>query len=94
MFWNELEQYSRRTALITDSGTKITYQELLDRADVLGEQIGRRCLVFSMCRNCADSAIGYVGFLRRRIVPVMIWTICWSPTIQPIFIFPLSTSLQ
>lgn len=72
MFWNKLERYSQRTALITDSGIKITYQELLDRADALGDQIGRRCLVFSMCRSCADSVIGYVGFLRHQIVPVMI----------------------
>lgn len=72
MFWNELARYSQRTALITDDGVKITYQELLDRADALGERIGSRCLVFSMCRNCADSVIGYVGFLRRQVVPVMI----------------------
>jgi len=71
-FWDDLEQYGQRTALISSEGTKISYETLLQQADELGRIIGNRCLVFSMCRNCVDSVIGYVGFLRRRIVPVMV----------------------
>ncbi len=71
-FWDTLEQYGDRTALITEDGTSIAYGELLKQADELGNVIGRRCLVFSMCRNCASSVMGYIGFLRRRIVPVMV----------------------
>lgn len=71
-FWDTLEQYGDRTALITEDGTGITYREMLKRADEIGRMAGDRCLVFSMCRNCASSVIGYIGFLRRRIVPVMV----------------------
>ena len=71
-FWNELEQYGQRTALITQEGVKISYQELLRQADELGEIIGARCLVFTMCCNCAELVVGYVGLLRHQMVPVMI----------------------
>lgn len=71
-FWEELEKYEERTALITEEGVAISYNALLRQADELGAVIGKRCLVFTMCRSCVDSVAGYIGFLRHRIVPVMI----------------------
>lgn len=71
-FLDTLEQYGKRTALITQEGDSISYQEMVHRADEFGQIIGKRCLVFLMCRNCVDSVIGYIGFLRRGIVPVMV----------------------
>lgn len=71
-FWDTLEQYGTRTALISQEGNAVSYKELVRRADEIGQTIGRRCLVFSMCRNCVDSVIGYIGILRRRAVSVMI----------------------
>ena len=71
-FWDRLEQFGACTALVTQEGTSVSYQELTHRADELGQTVGKRCLVFSMCRNCVDSVIGYIGFLRHRIVPALI----------------------
>ena len=71
-FWDLLEQYHERIALITETGDTVHYSELLRQADEIGQAIGKRCLVFSMCRNCADSVAGYVGFLRHNIVPVLL----------------------
>ena len=34
-FWDTLEQYGDRTALITKDGTSIAYEELLKQADEL-----------------------------------------------------------
>lgn len=71
-FWDTLEQYGTRTALISQEGKAVSYEEILCQADEIGQMIGKRCLVFSMCRNCMGSVTGYIGFLRRRMVPVMI----------------------
>lgn len=71
-WWDTLEQYGERTALITQDGDVVSYQELLRRADEIGQAVGNRCLVFLMCRNCVDSVAGYIGFLRGGIVAVMI----------------------
>ena len=71
-FWNTLERFGERTALITETGEHITYSALLARADEIAGAAGSRCLAFLMCRNCADAAAGYVGFLRRGIVPVLL----------------------
>ncbi|MEY8311819.1 AMP-binding protein [Oscillospiraceae bacterium 42-9] len=71
-FWNTLERFGERTALITETGEHITYSALLARADEIAGAAGSRCLAFLMCRNCAGAAAGYLGFLRRGIVPVLL----------------------
>lgn len=71
-WWDTLEQYGTRTALISQNGNAFSYQDMARRADELGRIIGKRCLVFSMCRNCVDSVVGYIGFLRGGIVPALI----------------------
>lgn len=71
-FWDTLEQFGGRTALITETGEHISYSALLAQADEIGRAAGRRCLAFLMCRNCAEAVAGYVGFLRRGVVPVLL----------------------
>lgn len=71
-FWNTLERFGERTALITETGEHITYSALLARADEIARAVGSRCLVFHMCRNCAEAAAGYLGFLRQGVVPVLL----------------------
>lgn len=71
-FWDRLEQFGERTALITEMGERISYRSLLAKADEIGRAAGGRCLAFLMCRNCADAVAGYVGFLRQGIVPVLV----------------------
>jgi acyl-CoA synthetase (AMP-forming)/AMP-acid ligase II len=71
-FFEKLDIYDKRTALIDESGSIVTYSRLLRDADTLAEKIGRRCLIFFMCRNCIESVTGYVGFLRNHIIPVLL----------------------
>lgn len=71
-FWDTLAQYGPRTALISQEGQAVSYSEMLRWADEIGQAVGKRCLVFSMCRNSPASVTGYIGFLRHRIVPVMV----------------------
>lgn len=71
-FWDTLEQFGGRTALITETGEHISYSALLAQADEIGRAAGGRCLAFLMCRNCAEAVAGYVGFLRRGVVPVLL----------------------
>ncbi|MGI6653635.1 MAG: AMP-binding protein [Christensenellales bacterium] len=69
--WN-LTQYGENTALIDEFGTKLTYNKLNNKAKTLAEIIGKRCLVFCLCRNEIGSALGYVAFINNGIVPVML----------------------
>lgn len=71
-FWDTLEQFGGRTALITEEGERISYSALLAQADEIGRAAGGRSLAFLMCRNCAEAVAGYLGFLRRGIVPVLL----------------------
>ena len=71
-FYEDLEKYYRNTAIITETSEQLSYKELLDAADNIGKQIKKRCLVFLVCKNCLESVVGYLGFMRVKAVPVMI----------------------
>ena len=71
-FYNELNKYQAHVAAIQEDGQSITYGDLAEQAQRIGETVGRRCLVFSFCQNTLGSLIGYVGFLNNRIVPLFL----------------------
>ena len=53
-------------------GRQLTYTDLNTEANRLAEKVGRRCLVFSLCRNEIGSLIGYIGFVNNGIVSVQL----------------------
>ena len=67
----ELEKFKDRIALVDEFGNEMTYAQMRAEARVLAEKVGKRCLVFSLCRNEIGSVLGYVGFVNHDIVPVM-----------------------
>ena len=71
-FYNDIDVYGSTTAIISESSEYFTYAELLKVADALKSQFTKKCLVFSVCENSLESVAGYIGFLRARIVPVLI----------------------
>ena len=67
-----LAQFGEKTALQDESGVQITYGRLDGESQMLAEAIGKRCLVFSLCRNEIGSVLGYVAFLNHGIVSVQL----------------------
>lgn len=68
----DLEKHRGKTALLDELGNAVTYDDLNAEADALAEKIGRRCLVFVLCRNAIGSVLGYTAFVNHGIVPVML----------------------
>lgn len=71
-YFNTLHYHQDAVASIQSDAQSITYAELCMQADTLAAVIGRRTLVFSLCTNSIASVVGYVGFLRNSIVPVLL----------------------
>ncbi len=69
--WN-LNKYKDNIALFDEYGTELTYGQLNMEANSLASVIGRRCLVFSLCRNEVGSVIGYTAFVNNGIVSVQL----------------------
>ena len=69
--WN-LNQYKGRTALIDEFGNELSYDLMKSESYVLAENIGKRCLVFCLCKNEIGSILGYVSFVNNGIVPVLL----------------------
>ncbi len=71
MMW-DLCQYSDNTAIIDENGTTITYGTLEREGNKITDVIGKRCLVFLLCKNVIGSIIGYTAFIDQKIVPVLL----------------------
>lgn len=69
--WN-FGQFGDKEALIDEAGGMITYKQLEQEGNRIGDIISRRCLVFSLCENSIGSILGYSAFLNHRIVPVLL----------------------
>ena len=67
----DLEKFSEGTALITESA-EISYRELAIISEQIGDAVNQRCLVFLLSKNSTAAVAGYIGFINRRIVVMMI----------------------
>lgn len=65
-----LEQYMDREAVYADRS--YSYREMLEVGDSICQEVGERSLVFCLCANRVESLFGYIGFLRGRVVPVLL----------------------
>lgn len=68
----ELDDFKENIALIDDNGMSMTYGELNLATKELFSNINHRCLVFCMCKNEIGSILGYVTFINKKVVPVLL----------------------
>lgn len=59
-------------SLIDSDGIQATYGDIMQFSVALREVIPGRTLVFILCSNCVGAAMGYLGALTNRIVPLML----------------------
>ncbi len=70
-FFNQLSNYGEQTALIC-SARSLSYTVLDAMAKKIVSKIPTRSLVFCICKNDIPSLAGYLGFLQKKIVPVLL----------------------
>ena len=71
-FFNDVSYFSDNIAITAEDGKNITYAEMIGNADKINAEIPSRSLVFLVCENCPESITAYIGFLRKKVVPVLI----------------------
>ncbi|MCC8121420.1 MAG: AMP-binding protein, partial [Oscillospiraceae bacterium] len=71
-YYDECERYGSQIALLDEQGLTITYEQLAEGCEAMGQVVQSRSLVFHLCENVAGSAGEYVGFLHNRVVPLML----------------------
>ncbi len=71
-YYDDIDKYKDKLAIITSSGKKITYQKLIQKADEIGKFLENRDLVFAICQNSFESVAGYIGALRAKAVICLI----------------------
>ena len=67
-----LNNFGNNTAIIEENGASITYSQLLAASEELQSKLKPRTLVFSLCCNSKGSLLGYISFISKRVVPVLL----------------------
>ncbi len=70
-FWNDLKRYGNSIALI-ERTRLVSYNELSSISELISDQVDSRSLVFCICKNTIASIAGYLGFLQKTAVPVLL----------------------
>lgn len=69
--WN-LERFCGRVAVINDDGSQASYDQLAAACKKLELLVSERALIFCLCSNSMGSLIGYLSFVNRRAVPLLL----------------------
>jgi acyl-CoA synthetase (AMP-forming)/AMP-acid ligase II len=71
-FYDDIEVFGDSTAIITDSLEQVSYSQLIQQTDKFKKYFDDKCIVFNLSSNCLESVVGYIGFLRAKVVPLLI----------------------
>jgi acyl-coenzyme A synthetase/AMP-(fatty) acid ligase len=72
IFFDDLGCYGDRAALIGGAGELFTFGELVDNSSLIAASVPSRSFVFLVCQNHPVCVFAYVGFLRKRVVPLLL----------------------
>jgi acyl-coenzyme A synthetase/AMP-(fatty) acid ligase len=67
-----LDKYPQNTAVITDKGETMTYNQLVATAKEFADAIPQKGLLFCLCENRIGSLVGYVACMEHHIPIVLL----------------------
>lgn len=68
----DLYKYKNNTAVITDKGERLIYEELAAEAKTFTDAVSRKGLLFCLCENKLGSFVGYVACMEHNIPIVLL----------------------
>ena len=67
-FLDSLDQHSAKVAFITPNSKALTYRDVLERAELLGEFFSERSLVLIIAETAVEPLVGYISVIRKNSV--------------------------
>ena len=71
-FFDKLEVFKSKVAVIDENSKYYTYGELISFADKIGKLVGKRKTIFLICENSFEFLSCYVGLIRVKSVIFLI----------------------
>lgn len=68
----DLLKFQENTAIISDNGDKLTYQDMNGLVEQLYTSFQQRGLVFCLCENAVPSIVGYIMCVNKNIPAVLL----------------------
>lgn len=72
MFFNKINKFISRTAIIDEEFGAIKYGDLIKYANQISYHISQRAVVFLIGSNTMEWISGYIGFLRKKAIIIII----------------------
>ena len=72
MYLSIEKQNKDKLAMIDDSQTKVTYQEICDFCSTYGEALINRSLLFLLCENTVGAMMNYLACVENGVVPLLL----------------------
>ena len=68
----DLLSFKDHTAVITDSGESLTYEQLTKEVESFSAVIPQNAFVFNLCQNLLGSFVGYVACINKKIPQLLL----------------------
>ena len=70
--FSNFKKFLNNVALISDDGKQYTYSEILNSAEKITNNIKKKCVILFLCKNTPESIIGYLGFIQKGVVLILV----------------------
>ena len=70
--FSNLKKFLNNVALICDDGKQYTYSKILNYANKIPIKIKERSVILFICKNSIESIIGYLSFIKRGCVIILV----------------------
>lgn len=68
----DFSSFADKTAILTDSGEKLTYNDLLLESQKIADHIPSNAFVFTLCENKLGALVGYIAMLENHKAQVLL----------------------
>ena len=69
---NKIERFNSNVCLIDENKKKILYKNVLKKSEILIQNLRSRTLIFVLAQNHIECITGYIGFLRKGLVQMLL----------------------
>ena len=70
--FKELSRFKKKIALVSEKNEKVTYENLIEKTNLLNNKIKKNSLVLLISNNSVDSICGYICFLRNKHTTILV----------------------
>ena len=69
---NKIERFNSNVCFIDENEKRILYKNVLKKSEILAQNLKPRTLIFVLAQNHVECLTGYIGFLRKGLIQMLL----------------------